>query len=220
MFPITPGKDYAVITGDIIDSSSLEAEQRRKLPKLIHDTSGFLAELLGADATTPIAIFGGDSWQVLLDDPTKALRAAVFVRACLLGSPFEIDSRMAIAIGGIDFLPEAGIEEADGEAFRLSGRLLAEAMGPRRSMAIVRSSPAAASHWNLVLRLIDALIRLQWTPSRARAVSGAIRGWSGEQTGQLWPTPISKQTVARHLAEAGWDALEEALVSFEAKESP
>lgn len=207
MFPIESGKAYAVITGDIIDSSSLEAADRKRLPELIHEVSATLVDWLGEEALTPISIFGGDSWQTLVAEPSDALRVAIFVRASLLASPLNVDTRVAIAIGGVDFVPESGIEEADGEAFRLSGRLLHEGMG-RRTLAFTHPAKEVAQHWDLVCHLIEALIRTNWTANRARALTGAMRGLSGEKTGELWSPPISKQTVARHLIEAGWDAIE------------
>ncbi len=216
MFAIEPGKDYAVITGDVIDSSDLEAAERKQLPATIESVSETLIEWLGGDQVWPVAIFGGDSWQLLLATPADALRAALFMRASLLASPLEIDTRLAIAVGGIDFVPEAGVEQADGEALRRSGRLLSELSSRSVSMGFECPDQALSRHWDLVVCLIDALVRTDWTPNRARAVTGALRGLTGVQIGELWPAPISKQTVSRHLSEAAWEALERALSEYKA----
>ncbi|QDV73331.1 hypothetical protein [Botrimarina mediterranea] len=216
MFAIEPGKDYAVITGDVIASSDLEAARRKELPATIESIAATLTDWLRADQVSPIAIFGGDSWQLLLAKPADALRAALFMRASLLASPLEIDTRLAIAIGGIDFVPEAGIEQADGEALRMSGRLLSELSGRSVSMGFECHDPSLSRHWDLVACLIDALVRTNWTPNRARAVSGALRGLTGVQIGELWSTPITKQTAGRHLTEGAWEALERAVTEYEA----
>lgn len=216
MFAIEPGKDYAVITGDVIASSDLATAQRKRLPATIESIAGVLVQWLGADQVSPIAIFGGDSWQLLLATPASALRAALFVRASLLASPLEVDTRLAIAIGGVDFVPAAGIEQADGEALRMSGRLLAELSGRAVSMGFECPDKTLSRHWDLVVCLIDALVRTNGTANRARAVSGALRGFTGAQIGELWPTPISKQTVGRHLTEVAWEALERTLAEYEA----
>ncbi len=49
MFEIFPDKSYAVITGDIIDSSSLMAQERQRLPALLHEISDTLVEWLGVE---------------------------------------------------------------------------------------------------------------------------------------------------------------------------
>lgn len=220
MFAIEPGKDYAVITGDVIASSGLAAAARKRLPATIESISDKLIGWHGADQVSPIAIFGGDSWQLLLAIPSAALRTAIFVRAALWASPLEVDTRLAIAIGGIDFVPAGGIEQADGEALRMSGRLLSELSGRSGSMGFECHDQTLSRHWDLVACLIDGLVRTNWTPNRARAVSGALRGLTGVQIGELWPTPISKQTVGRHLTEVAWEALERAVTEYEAAFRP
>ena len=216
MFAIEPGKDYAVITGDVIASSDLEATQRKELPATIESIAATLTDWLGADEVAPVAIFGGDSWQLLLATPANALRAALFMRASLLASPLGIDTRLAIAVGGVDFVPEAGVERADGEALRMSGRLLSELPGRSVSMGFECPDKTLSRHWDLVACLIDALIRTNWTANRARAVSGALRGFTGVQIGELWPAPIAKQTAGRHLTEVAWETLERVLGEYEA----
>jgi hypothetical protein len=211
MFAIEPGRDYAVITGDVIASSDLEPSQRKQLPATIESIAAILTEWLGADEVAPVAIFGGDSWQLLLATQANALRAALFMRASLLASPLEVDTRLAIAVGSVDFVPDKGIEHGDGEAFRMSGRLLSELSNRSVSMGFECPDKDLSRHWDLAVCLIDALVRTNWTANRARAVSGALRGLTGVQIGELWPTPISKQTAGRHLAEVAWEAIERAL---------
>ena len=214
MFDIEPGRDYAVVTGDVIDSSSLTAPERERLPEVFHGVSDTMVDWLSEEVVTPIAVFGGDSWQVLLRSPGDALRASIFIRASLLASELNIDTRLAVGIGGVDFVPATGIEQADGEAFRQSGRLLTEEMTKRNSMAFASVDPEHSRVWNLVFRLIDTIVRINWTENRARAVSGSIRGWTSQQIGELWNPPIRRQTVDRHLEEAGWAALEASCETF------
>ncbi|MEQ8846375.1 hypothetical protein [Botrimarina sp.] len=216
MFAIEPGRDYAVVTGDVIDSSSLEATQRRRLPELIHEISQSLTEWFGEQRLTPVSIFGGDSWRILLATPADALRVALFLRASLLASDLNIDSRLAIAVAGVDFVPHGvDIEAADGEAFRLSGRLLDE---DNRTAGEIRFGAAQSdltTRWRLPLRLLDALVRSTWNEKRAAAVCGALRGWTRQHTGETWSPPVSRQTIDRHLSEACWPEVEGTLKEFE-----
>ena len=218
MFPIVAGKDYVVITGDVIDSSNYTASERQELSGVIRETDRLLREWLSEVTLAPLAIFSGDSWQLLFDDASKALHAAVFMRSTLRAAKPSIDSRMAVAIGTVDFVPKAdgvpNIEEADGEAFRLSGRALNEGLGRRRTIRFLHPDAAIAERWDLVCHLIDTLIHTNWTDNRARAVSGALRGLTQAEIGELWPTPISKQTVNEHLEAAGWEAISRVLDDF------
>lgn len=215
MFAIEPGKDYAVITGDVIASSDLEPKLRKQLSATIELIGGRLVEWLGEDQVSPIAIYGGDSWQLVLARPSVALRTALFMRASLLASPLEIDTRLAIAIGGIDFIPAGRIGYGDGEALRISGRRLSELSSCSVSMGFECPDISLSRQWDLAVCLIDALIRTNWTANRARAVSGALRGLTGVEIGELWPVPIAKQTVGRHFTEVAWKAVERALGEFE-----
>jgi len=68
-------------------------------------------------------IFRGDSFQGVLSRPDEALNAALIIRASLLskfkGKRTRLDSRIAIGIGKIDYLPLDQAGEGDGEAFRI-----------------------------------------------------------------------------------------------------
>jgi len=215
MFSIEPGRDYAVVTGDVIDSSSLTAAERRELPGLLHHVSDELLTWKGADRVTPVSVFGGDSWRLLLRDPGDALRVGVFVRASVLASPMGMDTRFAIGVGGVDFVPPGGIEEADGEAFRLSGRLLAENSKRPREIRFATAAGSKGAEWLLPLWLLDALIRSSWTEKRALAVCGALQDKTRQQIAGSWAPPVSRQTVDRHLHEACWDEVSQALDDFE-----
>lgn len=204
MFPIEPGKDYAVITGDVIDSSSLTGPERKKLPALLHRISDELQQWRGDDWVTPLSVFGGDSWQILLKNPGDALRIGLFVRASVIASPLGIDTRFAIGIGGIDFVPEAGIEEADGEAFRLSGRLLAEGSKRPREIRFASAKGTKDGTWLLPLWLIDALIRNAWTDRRAMAVCGVLQDKTHQEVADSWePSVERKQSIGTLRKPAG-----------------
>lgn len=221
MFEIEPGKDYGVITGDIIDSSGLTANERKQLPHTVRSAASTLGDWFrddygdGAELVSSVAIFGGDSWQLLLRDPRLVLRAGLFMRASLLASPLDIDTRVAIAIGGVDFVPDGKIEQGDGVAFRLSGWLLSEGLSKRVSMAFGAHGHDSADAWSLTIRLIDELVRRNWSSNRSRAMTGALRGWTQKQTGELWDPPIAHQSVGRHLIKAGWGAISIAIRCFE-----
>ncbi len=215
---IDPKKTYAVISGDIVGSSRLDRESREDLPRILKQAAATLREFLGDAIPLDIDIYAGDSWQLLLTDPGAALRAAVFLRAYLLDRAEGVDTRIAVAVGGVDFVPGERVSEGDGEAFRLSGRLLQET-DPGRRMRFACSQSPDAGVWDLAFGLIDAIISRSWSAKQARAVSGSLRGWPLSRTATLWSSPISDPTVAGHLKKAGWPAIERTIEYFEHKNS-
>ncbi|MCU0870983.1 MAG: hypothetical protein MUE50_01430 [Pirellulaceae bacterium] len=216
---IDPRKTYAVISGDIVRSSRLEREAREELPHILKQAATALREFLGEAIPLDIDIYAGDSWQLLLSSPGAALRAAVFLRAYLLDRADGVDTRVAVAVGSIDFVPGERVSEGDGDAFRLSGRLLQES-DPGRRMWFASSQLPDAGLWDVAFGLIDAIISQSWSAKQARAVSGALRGWPLSKTAALWTPRISDPTVAGHLRKAGWPAVERTIECFEQDNNP
>ncbi|HKK73412.1 MAG TPA: hypothetical protein VKA86_19580 [Candidatus Krumholzibacteria bacterium] len=210
----------AVLSGDVVGSSSLSLDTRRRLaPTLAAATETLRATLGVAAVPLPVDVYGGDAWQLLLPRPSTSLRAALLLRAVLRseladdpGAP--VDTRVVIARGGVDFLAEDRVSRSEGEAFRLSGRTLT-GLGPRR-MAFV---PAGRSHlhdWDVVARLLDVLVS-DWTAKQARAMVGALQGWRQDRIAALWDPPVSQPTVAGHLRSAHADTVTAAVTAFEAR---
>lgn len=116
----------AVITGDIISSTSIPFEERKKLleifDKIVNDLQS-LCEL-------KCEIFRGDSFQILVEKAELALEVAVLIRAGLKmntpeNSKIIWDARVAIGVGEIEFIDDKVIT-SDGEAFKYSGRAFDE----------------------------------------------------------------------------------------------
>ncbi|MCK9346677.1 MAG: SatD family protein [Bacteroidales bacterium] len=111
-----------VITGDIVSSSTIKAEWRDTLLRVLQE----IVDELKTVSDLKIEFFRGDSFQILVDNPEKVLDIAILFRAALMsrtptGSKQLWDARMAIGVGAVAFLSES-IIVSDGEAFRLSGR--------------------------------------------------------------------------------------------------
>ena len=218
---ISKTRDYAIVTGDIIASSRLSVAQRRALHAAMSRASSALRRAFKSAVPVPVVIFRGDSWQLLVTDPVAVLRIALFYRASLRAEidARGVDTRMAIAIGRIDFIPGEQIAEGDGPAYRLSGRAL-EAMTKRERMRLVYPSHPEERALGMVVHLLDAIVS-RWSDKQALAVSGALRGWSQEQIAKTsWSEPISQQAVAQHLERAAWSYVESALAYFEETLAP
>jgi hypothetical protein len=208
-------KLYGVISGDIVRSTKIAPVEREQLFFVMKEGSDALQKWLGKH-TMPLEVdvYSGDSWQILLTNPGKTLAAGLFYRAYLRASAPRLDTRLAAGIGPIDFVPGKKVSEGDGEAFRLSGQLLAKELGKRR-MGFVVHEHQPTHRWDVAFDLIDAIVSIQWREKQARSVMGALRGWTQEEIGAHWKPPLTQASVNRHLRLAGWPAISRTVAQFE-----
>jgi hypothetical protein len=212
---VSAQKKYAVITGDIVDSSKLPKAQRKALPGRIAKASRETTKAFPDAVPLEVDVFRGDGWQLLVSEVGQCLRIGLFFRACLRSASERgrgLDTRVAIAVGLVDFVRER-VSQGDGEAYRLSGRAL-EAMPRKQRLSLALPAENTTDALPVIVRLIDVLAQ-GWTGRQALAVRGALRGWTHEKIAQEWPEKISQQAVTKHLDGAQWPALEAALTYVE-----
>ena len=132
---------------------------------------------------------------MLVAAPEKSLRVGLmhclFVRASM---PEPADTRMAVGVGRISFVPGERVSEGEGPAFRLSGRALEEM--PAFCFTGFRMGETGGMEPALLdsaVVLLDA-VAYGWTQKQALAVFGALRGWTQKRSGSLWDPPISQQS--------------------------
>lgn len=208
---------YAVITGDFIGFSGLPADVRKSMYFVLKDSGARLAGIFSGLMPYELDVFRGDGWQILLKSPVFSLRSALFLKACIKAhSPAgNIDSRMAIGVGPIDYVPDNRVSAGDGAAFRLSGKMIEQMTSPRSGT--IRFVMNGGDE----VRFLDAIVRMaggfadRWTPGQALAVTGALTNRNREQISTLWKRKISPQAVGKHLAGANWYAVEHGVRVFE-----
>lgn len=221
-----PGKKHAklqaaVITGDFIHSSKLAPKDWDRLHLVMKESSRLLRSSFKDIVPLEVDIFRGDSWQMLVLDPSKALRLSLFYRAIIrakMAVP-NLDTRMAIAVGDIDSIPQTRVSEGHGEAYLLSGEAL-DWLNKSKSanMCFAHKKDETERAFDVIVRLIDVLAT-RWTDKQALAISGALRGMKQEEIAEkLWERKITQQAVAQHLSRAGWDAVERGIEYFEKKQ--
>lgn len=213
-------RHWCVITGDIVASTELSKPEREHLHQMMRQAGDLAREHFADAMPLPVGIFGGDSWQMLLSEPARALRAALLYRTSIMAHVLPeardpVDTRCVVARAPIDFVPRDAVSEGEGEAFQLSGRELQRLPDDRRLMFVTTSRTSQAD-WDIAFRLIDELARA-WTALQARAVLGALRGLTQEQTAELWSPPIRQASVAKHLDAAHWKAIRDAVEAFESR---
>lgn len=108
--------NVGVITGDIVKSRKIPNEDYDGLLYALDECIGFLTRKFDGSYD----IFSGDSFQILLQDPVKAIESALIIRLTLRTTKPFFDCRQSIGIGKIDVL-RGSVKTSTGEAFILSG---------------------------------------------------------------------------------------------------
>ncbi len=216
---VSANKRYAVLTGDVVDSSKLSAARRKALPKILAKAGRETQKAFSKAVPLEVDVFRGDSWQLLVAAPLESLRVALFLRARLRATAERgkgLDTRISVAIGRVDFVPGERVSQGDGEAYRASGRGL-DALRRREFLKIgLPEGVPGAAGVQAAVRLIDVIAQ-GWTGPQAQAVSGALLGWPQDRIAEAWPEPVRQSTVSRHLEKAAWEPLAEGLAFVEAE---
>lgn len=207
---------YAVLTGDIVDSSGLQGFSEQPVSKLIADAGERVRGYFQTAVHAQIDIFRGDSWQMVVCQPGLSVRIGLYLRS-LLRAIYRIDSRVSIGFGQVDHLPGENISTGTGPAFTLSGQGLERCLKPiRMNLTFPPRLPGREGEGlNTITRLID-LQAGRWTPGQAQAVAGAFTGLTQAEIAAGWqPAPVSQQAISQHLENAGWAQIKDALAYLE-----
>ena len=210
-------KYCTVITGDIIGSKRLPQDARQALFKHMKEGSSAVRRYFDDFVPLDIAVARGDEWQMLVSRPAEALRVGLYYRAYLKASMTEVsvDTRFAIGIGSINFIPGSNVAEGDGEAFNLSGKTLD---GLNRFSIGVAAAEDPKGLFSKALESAALLVDSQakgWTSAQAQAVCGTLLGWTQNEIAARWPGErITQQAVSQHLKSAEWVYVEYGLGVF------
>ncbi len=212
---LSKNKLYAVITGDVVGSSKFSSHDRKKLVTTLKKAARSAQKAFGSTIPLDIDIFRGDSWQLIVTDPPKTVRIGLYIRSAFKAEwgSGKNDTRIAIGIGRIDFIPSGKISQGDGEAFRRSGTAL-ERMKNKTRMQISFPGDDDGESINTILQLIDTLA-VRWTSKQALAVMGALEGLTQEEITNRWKRSTTQQSIAKHLSAAGWNGIGQALTYIE-----
>ncbi len=214
---IDPKKSYAVISGDFIGFSHLPLKYRQSMYSILKNGGKELAEAFPGIMPCEVDMFRGDGWQMLLTDPVYSLRAALYFRAYIRSktTPKKIDTRMAIAVGKIDYVPENRVSAGDGTAFRLSGKLLEKIMRQKSSrMAFVMEDAKSSLRLDRLVRRVDPFAA-RLTQTQALAVAAALKDQPRCHGPAIQGGEHSPEKVARPLIRAGWPLILETISDFE-----
>jgi len=209
-------KLYAVVTGDVAESSGIHGDLRGKLVDTLKQSFSLVEEYAPAPGlASSFEIFRGDSFQGVLADPAYALRCLIYIRTTLRSSQPEQalqnwDARISAGIGTIDYLADRG-PEGDGDAYRRSGPYLDQMKGEKFT-SIITPWEFINRELNAETALLDALIS-KWTPSQAETVQMLMEGKIQREIGN--ELGVSQSAVHYRTKGAGWFAVNTFLERFE-----
>lgn len=197
---------HAVLTGDIVNSTTLSAQVEKKLMKDLRKIlSSHLAEF-----------YRGDSFQVYIKEPAGSLKLALLCRAIAISltwgdEAIASDVRVSIGIGPVQ-LPVKSPGAGKGEAFVISGRRLDDLQRTGGRLSMVTSRALASVALEVMSDYIDS-IYFKMTPKQAEVIAHLLQGESQQQI--ALKLGKSKGTISE-LVEAGrWAEIERILEQFQ-----
>lgn len=160
-------KIESIITGDIVDSTKMVAEERNAMLLMLQS----LPELLSTLTKIDLEIFRGDSFQIKVGNPVDSLKVALAIRAQIRSFKFakhnrQWDARLAIGVGTVEY-ENGTLATSDGEAYRLSGRGL-DSIGKYR-LTIETPWKEMNNELRVSTAFADDIIS-RWTQSQSRVM--------------------------------------------------
>lgn len=222
------GMEYAVITGDIIQSSKLDAETRQWL---ISSLKSALVQW-NEDFDMQSELIRGDSFQCLIPQPELALQIALLIRTYVrslnptaaydiyhranpaisharLLTNWLFDVRIAIGIGDIDYEGDT-LAESDGEAFHLSGRALDRLKDGRQNLAIISRDDYRGELATLAT-LLDAIVS-KTTALQCEVINLKLLGHTEIDIARM--LEIQQSAVNQRSIAGNWGAIQSAVKRF------
>lgn len=210
---------YAVLTGDIVNSSTLNVAERETLLRAMTGLFDKNQEESENNLRLKVTfeIYRGDSFQILLDVPEQALRIALIIRT-YLRSQISIndrliasDARIAIGIGSVDSYSTT-LAESNGEAFRFSGRLLDTLKKEPNQIAVKSQQPTLDDEMNTALVLLEGIIS-KWTALQAEVVYYKLQNYTEVRIAEL--LKVKQPAVNQRAKAASWVAVERLLTRYQ-----
>ena len=200
-------KKAAVFSGDIIGSTGLSAQARKKLQQVLDTLFRDLNKLW---PDFQVQQYRGDSIQATLTTHrAAALQIAMLIQSYLVQRGFAI--RLAIGMGAISFKSK-DIITSDGSAFQASGPYLDMLIKNGEAISIAGSSEAFTGEWQVHSTSLNYIVQ-RWTAQQAEAIYLQLQGFTQQVVARK--LKIRQPSVHQRLQAAGWPVLQKILNRFE-----
>jgi hypothetical protein len=198
----------AVLTGDIVNSTKLNAAKEKKLTSTLID--------LFIDWGCKIDFYRGDSFQAYTKEPTEVLRLALISRAAAI-SLFKdekivlSDIRISIGIGSVK-TPVRSLKNATGEAFLLSGRKFDDIAKSNQRLAITTTNPLANEGLQVIADYLNAIFDVM-TGKQAEVIFELLKGEMQKVVAKKFKK--TKSTIHQRITSGRWPEIEKLLQQYE-----
>ncbi len=206
-------KDIAVITGDLIASTTAEPESVERAMQALESASARMTDWSGED--TRFTRFRGDGWQICLMHSGLVFRATLFLIATLRAAETGIETRMSVAIGPYDRLGEAGLSAANGKVFALSGQNLDNMLRSQRLVFGATDSPV--SQWQRAVLYLAGDQANSWSREKAEVMTYVLDPTPMTQKQIAAALGITRQAVQARMKGVGREAVVQAMIAFESE---
>ena len=219
-----PAATYAVLTGDLVDSTKRSLTERKKLTESL---STFFDKFKARNRNSlqlkaTFELYRGDSFQVLIESPEQALLLTLLIRTYLQGKVVfanqasKNDARIAIGIGKVTY-KAATLAESDGDAFVFSGRLLDGMKKLPNRIALKSTRRLLNEEMETNLVLLEAIIN-KWTVAQAEVIHYKLQNYTEVMIAEL--LNIKQPTVNERSKAASWVAIERLLKRYQLLVTP
>lgn len=144
----------AVITGDLIKSRKIAAEDFDEIRYRLEQVLTYLADKYGAEYD----VYRGDSFQVIFPSMDYSIKSALLIRLALKSvqtSGQKFDARTSIGLGTVG-TQRTKLRSSTGEAFNLSGIGLDQLKG--QNIGVFTNSKEFQTRIDLLIKFVDAKI--------------------------------------------------------------
>jgi hypothetical protein len=198
-------KIVGVITGDLINSSVLNDEQKNLLKSKLGRFTANNPEIL-----LPLQFYRGDSFQLMVLKE-KAARIAVIIEAIVF-STTGTWTRLSIGIGSVSKISPGNVLQSEGEAFQLSGHQMDKMKEEERLLKIALNNRRFQPILSATFHLAESII-WGWKPGQAAIIAQIpFAKTQKEIAGKL---NISGAAVSKAIKASNWPSIENFLKGYE-----
>ncbi|SJN53636.1 hypothetical protein VR7878_00418 [Vibrio ruber DSM 16370] len=194
-------KAIAVISGDIVNSTQLNAEQFDRLLTRIKEIQTWMST---ENTSNAHSIIRGDEFQSVVHDIENALRYTLLYRLGIKALGKTFDSRISFAIAAHADLRES-VSESMGEAFVLSGRGLKSLKNHRLIFSSDR--PELNAQFDLLFQYLDRQLT-DLTARQCEVMLPMLQSHQDLSVSELAEQlGIATATVSKSLKASGWSLI-------------
>ncbi|MCK4305180.1 MAG: hypothetical protein KAY24_13170 [Candidatus Eisenbacteria sp.] len=229
--PAKIGQLVSVLTGDLVESTRMTPDQRRRLVGIVDAALSprRLRRALAGGRVLGRQVFRGDAFQVLLNCPGIGLAAALHIMADLRAREQKLNAsigaRIAVGIGAVEYFTGQAVRpgsgrakraskdassgrvgesfHGDGEAFRYSGKSL-DQMAKHQFITVCTAWPEVNAELNVGCRFLDGLI-VDMSDIQAAALRGVLQGMTQREIAEA--EGKSQSAIAQRLRRVNWNAV-------------